>query len=86
LCWEVWDFPRINKRKPKVLRGKPLTLKNVRKGSRGRILGQRKISKRRKAPSRRKIQTRRRVLSRRRIPKQKRRILTLPRSIVRRWK
>ena len=92
MCWEVWDFPRINKRKPKFLRGKPLTPKNVRKGSRKIILkrrkvpGQRKISKRRKVPSKRRIQTRRRVLSRRRIQKQKKRLLILPRNIVQRWK
>jgi hypothetical protein len=56
------------------MRGKPLTPKNVRQGSRTRIL------------SRRKIQERGKVLSGKRIPKQKKRLLILLRSIVLRWK
>jgi hypothetical protein len=63
LCWEVWDFLKIKKRKPRVLRGKPLTPKNVRKGNKRRIL------KGKKPPNRRKIQTRERALSRGKILK-----------------
>jgi hypothetical protein len=73
-------LPKDKEKKPKVLRGKPLTPKNVRKEKK------RRSPKGRKAPNRRKIQTRRRALNREKIPKQKRRVLILLRSIVRRWK
>ena len=80
MCWEVWDFPRINKRKPKFLRGKPLTPKNVREEKK------RRVSKGRKPPSRRNIQTKGRALNRGKTPKQKRKILILLRSRIGRWK
>ena len=86
MYWEVWGFLRIKKGRPKVLRARLLIPKNVRKGSRNRIPNREKVPCERRVLSRRRIHKRRRLLSGRTIPKQKKRLLILPRSIVLRWK